>query len=88
MKRHWAKFLIGVIFAGYFFWAYNAANNVDGLYMEGPFVFLGDCQSARLWVQSMQPSPTPTPVGSPTPGPSPNLGLIVSPSCYLMNGGN
>jgi len=78
----WRLLIIGAVFA-YFFWAFNPANNVDGLYQEGPFISLYDCESTRTWVKSVQPTP------APSPSPGVNLGLLVSPACVQMfNAGN
>jgi hypothetical protein len=80
MKPYWAKLLVGVVLTGFFFWAYNNANMVNGLYMEGPFTSFPDCQTVRAWVAAI-PTPTPSATGTPVPS------LVVSPSCYLMNAG-
>ncbi len=87
MKRHWAKVLVGIVLAGYFFIIENPLNNVDGVYFEGPpggFLSPGECQQARGALLAAQPTPT----ASPSPGATPMPGLIILPGCYIGSGGN
>ena len=79
----WRLLVLAGLFA-YFFWVFNPANNVDGLFQEGPFISLFDCDTTRQWVIKSQP----TPVASPSPGPTPVPGLIVSPACVQMFNGS